>query len=667
MSNQLMNVNERHIRVVGEHHTLFFAARELSKYLGRMTGELFLLEREKSFENEIVLGVFGDLEKSPRFSHEDPRFDDEIYADLQDGKGVISGVNPRSVLLSVYRMLTELGCRWVRPGALGEIIPRVAIEHMDCHISEKPSLRHRGLCLEGANTFENAIEMLEWMPKVGMNTFFMEFMESYAFFNNWTSQSQNKKIPGYELPVDTARRYHNQIIEEAKKRDMIYHGVGHGWTCEPLELPSLGWGPFEGEVKEEYKDCLALINGKREIWGGEPLNFPNTLCTNLCYSSEKVRRLMTECITNYAKKHSYIDVLHFWLADGYDNQCECDSCIRKTPSDWMVIMLNELDEKLTHAGLETTICFVLYVELLWAPEVERLNNPSRFKMLWAPITRTYSKSYREDPAVQMPPFVLNRNVKSFPKTIEQNVASLRDWQQVFDGDSLTFEYHMMWDHYNDPGYFSIGRVLSEDIRNLGTIGLNGYICDQPFRVFMPTGLPMHIMARTLYDTGLTFDEIATDYFAYAFGADASRVQAFCERMSELFEPAYFRREKPWQDEQAAERFSSVEAVVAEFVPIIKRNLWDPSPVVSESYRILDAYTGYLTRYAKMAVCLAHGDKEAAARICEEEVCEYLSGIELGFQDTMDGYEMMRHVRGKIKANALELVTMQGDDKEHVYV
>jgi hypothetical protein len=646
---------------VGEHQTLYFAARELSRYLGRMTGEVFLLERDKQFDDEILLGVFSDLGMSPKFNHEDPRFDDEIYAAIQNGQGVISGVNPRSVLLSVYRMLTVSGCRWVRPGALGEIIPHISIDNICCNLSENPSLRHRGLCLEGANTFENAIEMLEWMPKVGMNTFFMEFMESYAFFNNWTSQTQNKKIPGYELPVDVARRYHKQIIDEVKKRDMIYHGVGHGWTCEPIELPSLGWDPFKGEVKEEYKDCLALINGKREIWDGEPLNYPNTLCTNLCYSSEKVRRLMIDCITDYAKIHSYIDVLHFWLADGYDNQCECEKCVQKTPSDWMVIMLNELDEKLTTAGLSTTICFVLYVELLWAPTIERLRNKDRFKMLWAPITRTYSKSYHEDTNAKMPPFVLNKNVKSFPKTIEQNIASLRDWQKVFDGDSLTFEYHMMWDHFNDPGYFSIAKTLSEDIKNLKNIGLNGYICDQPFRVFMPTGLPMNIMARTLYDSSLTFNEISYDYFSYAFGADALLVKDFCEKISELFDPPYFRREKPWKDEKAAERFSSIEEVVLDFIPIIKRNLFNQSPVVSESYRILNAYAGYLILYAKMAISLACGDKEAASKICEDEVCEYLSGIELGFQDSMDGFEMMKNARGKIKANALELVTMQGED------
>src|SRR5690606_32426394 len=124
-----------------------------------------------------------------------------------------------------------------------------------------------------------------------------------------------------------------------------------------------------------------------------------------------------------------------------------------------------------------------------------------------------------------------------------------------------------------------------------------------------------------YDTKLTFDEIADDYFAYAFGADATLVNSFCEKMSELFDPSYFRREKPWKDEKAAERFSRIEGVVLDFLPILKRNLFNPSPAVAESFRILNAYAGYLIKYSKMAICLARGDKEAAAKMSEEEVCD----------------------------------------------
>ena len=55
------------------------------------------------------------------FGNDRIEFDDAIAVDVQEARGTIAGANPRSVLLGVYRFLTEVGCRWVRPGAEGEL------------------------------------------------------------------------------------------------------------------------------------------------------------------------------------------------------------------------------------------------------------------------------------------------------------------------------------------------------------------------------------------------------------------------------------------------------------------------------------------------------------------------------------------------------------------
>ena len=49
----------------------------------------------------------------------------------------------------------------------------------------------------------------------------------------------------------------------------------------------------------------------------------------------------------------------------------------------------------------------------------------------------------------IPPF--ERNKLQFPRTPEGNLAFLRGWQGTFDGDSFDFDYHLMWDHFRDPG------------------------------------------------------------------------------------------------------------------------------------------------------------------------------------------------------------------------
>ncbi len=110
--------------------------------------------------------------------------------------------------------------------------------------------------------------------------------------------------------------------------------------------------------------------------------------------------------------------------------------------------------------------------------------------MFAPITRTYSAAFstdRELPA--LPPF--NRNELVFPKDVAANVAFLAAWRKLFPGDSFDFDYHFMWDHYNDPGSVASARIVHADITLLSRIGLAGLVSCQTQRVFFPTG-PRHV-------------------------------------------------------------------------------------------------------------------------------------------------------------------------------
>ena len=168
---------------------------------------------------------------------------------------------------------------------------------------------------------------------------------------------------------------------------MILHLVGHGWTCEPFGIPGPGWYPHEGPIPPESVQYLAEVNGQRQLHGQIALN------TNLCYGNPETRRIVTEAIVAYAQENPDVDIIHFWLADGVNNHCECPLCRDIRPSDLYVRMLNELDEKLTAAQVATKIVFLAYVDLLWPPQKERIQNPARFLLMFAPITRSYSTSF----------------------------------------------------------------------------------------------------------------------------------------------------------------------------------------------------------------------------------------------------------------------------------
>ena len=327
-----------------------------------------------------------------------------------------------------------------------------------------------------------------------------------------------------------------RLEAEIHKRGLWLHKVGHGWTCLPFGVEARGWFEMEERaLPDAIRPYLAQIRGKRGLWNNLPLN------TNLCYSDPAVQQRMAESVAAYCANHPDVDIVHIWLADDSNNQCECDACSQLRPSDYYVQILNRIDRLLTQQGSRTRIVFLVYVDLLWAPVQERIENQNRFILMFAPITRTYSRSFAEeteDDGAPVPPY--NRNKLIFPKSVPANMALLRGWQSWFHGDSFDFDYHLWMDHYRDPGYYQSARVLQQDMTHLADISLNGLVSCQGQRVSFPTGLPMWVMAGTLWNRMADFATLSSAYFRQAFGEDGPLAEAYLERLSDAFDPAYLR-------------------------------------------------------------------------------------------------------------------------------
>jgi len=158
------------IAKAGRDQTIAFAAQELKRYIETMdeTQEVAILRYDayrKDIQDVLWLGVCPKVAALVS----DPVYDDAIDIQVRDAVGGILGANPRSVLIGVYRFLRELGCAWVRPGAEGEIIPEKSLDEIDVSIQEIPSYRHRDICIEGAVNYDHVVNMIDWLPKVGMN------------------------------------------------------------------------------------------------------------------------------------------------------------------------------------------------------------------------------------------------------------------------------------------------------------------------------------------------------------------------------------------------------------------------------------------------------------------------------------------------------------------
>jgi len=522
---------------IGSHETVKFAFDELRRYLHRIDSTLDVHLRVEKTYDESVTGVIwlGIAEQFNKFLPEvaDKRYDDSVYIDIDGGNGIITGTNERSVLLAVYRLLRELGCVWHRPGEEGEKIPEKHLENISVHIEETPTSRHRCIDFLGATSEEAHEALADWLPKVGMNSVFIEFETPHENYKAWYERENNPLLPVTPTSIKDSRAYYEGFLECIKKRSLLLHSFGHGWTLYPLGIPIDEAFIFvePEDIPEERRQMIAERDGKREYQEKKPM------FTALCYSQEKIRDGMVEAYVDAVKSHPDVDFIHFWLSDGCNNHCECPACRDTRPSDYYVDMLNRIDKRLTEEELDTRVVFLIYVDLLWAPEKTKLINPDRFIMMFAPITRLFNESYAEkhENSETLP---YTRNKLIWPDTPHKNLLYLEEWRKTFSGETFVFDYHLIWNHYKDMGYAHISEILARDIDAYDDCGLSGLLSAQVTRAHFPTNLPMYTMARKLWNKHEDFEKIAREYYREAFGQDWAKAKAYCEKISDAFSVIY---------------------------------------------------------------------------------------------------------------------------------
>lgn len=596
---------------LGSEAPVRFAAGELARILGKMTGRQVRVQAAAEYrpgEAGIWLGTAAAVAGHIAMPATQHSLDDGIVIRSAGGHAVVAGVNPRSVVFAAYRFLEELGCRWLRPGRAGERIPRVKDPfRRTIRISERPAYRYRCICIEGSCSFEHVRDVIAYAARRGFNAYFLQFRTSYTFFNRWYAE-ENPGRAKRRLTLAQAAALRERVKNEALRRGMSLHVVGHGWTCEPFGIPGLEWAAYKKAVPARVRRNFAQVKGRRELWGGVPLN------TNLCYSAPRVRRVMARSVADYAAAHPEEDVIHVWLADGTNNQCECAGCRARRPSDFYVMILNEIDALLSARKLATRIVFLAYVDLLWAPERERLRNPERFILMFAPITRSYAEPFlggRKHTAERPGPYRRNRLV--FPSSPSANLAMLKGWRRRFSGDCVDFDYHLMWELFAHPGQLALAEVLFKDIRDLARLGMQGFISCQIQRASFPTGLFWHVMGKTLWNRNTSFGALVDDYLADCFGREGRAVKRYLADVTRLAHPhrlrllAENREGAGISRRQMIDTLQQVPALVRGMAPRVRRGCRNADPVTASAWELLREHGWYVTAYARFYSALLAKD------------------------------------------------------------
>ena len=624
------------ILVHGSDQTVHFAAAELAKYLRLMSREPVCCEVRRAEEDPgtgIALGLFSDFGLQPSaVTAEGVPGTDSIHVDIRDGAGVIAGVNPRSVLLAVYRCLHELGCRWVRPGTEGEFVPRVDISHVSVQMDETASLHHRVICIEGAVSVENVLEIVDWAPKVGFSGYFMQFPDGYAFFDRWYSHAGAPDGEAEPFSVETAREFTIRVEEALRVRNLEYHAVGHGWHCRAIGVNVSHWNPVHAPPSAETTAMLAEFEGRRDYRWDRPM------ITSLCFSQADVRRRMVEQVVTYSVQHPEVDYLHVWLDDGMGNKCDCEECRKSTPSDLYVQLLQEIDAALTRVGSEMRIVFIGYTDLLWPPgEKAAPLRPERFTFVYANSRGSFPEAldhcYAEPPA--MPAYAYRD--AGIRHDAQLFASALKGWQACFSGDGMLFEYYMCRIMFDQV---PAARRIHDDVRRLKTIGLNGIVSCQLQRVFLPTGLGTYMLGQALWHSGIDCEETINDYYAAAFGAESALAKEFIKLTVEEMGKSVSIKGSVTVAPNAAVHLDKLAALLAEFTVVCDRNLYSDIPCQARSWYNLRWYMRIVARLLTVYRCLADGDSRAALEQWKETKA-YLFAHERNFQPFLDLWSLCR--------------------------
>ena len=615
MENKMLTINK-----LTSSSAVDFAAEELKKYLRMMMpegGDVKIAYNPEA-QSGFRLGLMQDLGLDVSDA-EDIELDDILYIDCDESGGIIAGSNPRSVLLSVYEYFRQLGCRWLFPGVDGEYIPMKNITPVKYR--HKPTMRHRGWCNEGAEYQQNMIDTIDFAPKLGLNVYMLEFRIPTSYYNRYYKHEHNtENRPPEPTTVQQILQWKRQCEAEIAKRGLQFHDMGHGFNSDSFGIDSsLRCDPSdpnknERSLTDEQRKCLALVNGKRELVGDTP-NY-----TQCCMGPKENHEKIVKYVVDYAENHQNVEYLHFALGDSINHQCECDVCRQKTPSDWYVIILNRIDEELTKKNLPTRIVFAYYVDTIWAPETERIKNPDRFTILFAPISRKYTESLPKVMSkIDTTPYV--RNKLKMPPTLEGNFSYFNKWREGFSGTSIAYEYHFWRHQYYDVAGTELARRVNEDVKAYKLFNILGVIEDGSQRSFFPSGLAFYTYARTLFDTSLSAEEIAEDYLSHIYGEDWKEFYDYLEKLGKAFNFSYMEgemgideRRTPHYNPDHLKSLEEVAAIVKEGRELIKSHYNSDVRVRTVASRILEMHADYVLLIAEAFKKKAVGEDEEAERL-----------------------------------------------------
>ena len=297
-----------------------FACDELEKYIEQMSGARLTDTSEPDKPRTIRLGLRKDLGPSEDLPDSKPGHDGYSVSVSPDSI-TLAGDNPRGVLYGVYDVLERMGCRWYHP-ALDPNDPEVVPKNPNLSLplgkwSESARIEDRVYWISGLAfriVPEHAIPQLDWAAKNRFNTLSWQCVVELI-----DRHLEEMKAGG--------------IFDEMAKRGLMLHGPGHSF---PYFLST-------ERYFEKHPEWFGFRDGKRQPHGGV---WP---ATNYCTSNAEANEEFIRNVEAFVKKYPQIERLDLLPIDG-GWPCECEQCLKSTPTDLLVGLFNKLSDRLEKAA-----------------------------------------------------------------------------------------------------------------------------------------------------------------------------------------------------------------------------------------------------------------------------------------------------------------------------
>ncbi|MBO5339946.1 MAG: DUF4838 domain-containing protein [Oscillospiraceae bacterium] len=615
------------INKLRDDETIAFAADELKKYLWMMMPDTddISISLTPDAKDGFRLGLLEDFGLDSEAK--DPVWDDVVHIDTTETGGILAGSNPRSVLFAVYRFLKLNGCRWLFPGLDGEYISRQPITAQKYHKLADHCIR--GFMVEGTPGAEHVLDYIDYHAKQEMNLFSPDDIKIYMrrYYEHQNNTMNRHMEP---LPTEQYNQWWAMFEAEALKRGLLLKKGGHSRIPAAIGLDPFAYEEYRSgkkPVPEEARQYLALINGERKLYsynGGGSIFF-----TNLCLSNPEARRLFVKSTADHLEKNPRLCMNTVGFADGHHNHCECEECRKLHPADFQIMIANELDEELTRRGIKTKVALSTYVDLMFPPIREKIKNPDRFFIQFAPISRSYTSSITEDTVIPEPLQYKARNVWDAPKGIEECVALLQARRAQVNVPCYAYEYHFWRPQMRDPALMAISRRLYEDVRSLKLLDIQGYQQDGSNRHFFPHGFHHFIHAETLVNRECDYEEMKADYFSHLYGEDWKQVVQYLQGISDAFGEKYMHGEDSIDPARGTHYnpARAKELMKVEELSAVARELADthremPHRVQSLAYRLLERHAEYCQKLAPVFIAKCQGYDKRAVELMDAFIADF---------------------------------------------